>query len=227
MKSRRETFPSVAKFWIRRNLESNSYISSSHGGFVPPSCYSLSRYINRAILDGYWKSPCLHAGCGKRLPGLDVEFPSVPRTPDDFIFAVIDEFCPADGCRGSALCSLAQRSPAMRANVQQCVKTIPYSKYADRQLADLGDPGHSNFDFLSATDKGFLCHCQLSLRLHAQPWSAECVCKLRARSAPGLCSSTLAECEVYLHHHNPNVDSRTQTARCFRHPSLREWPKGV
>src|SRR5215216_3765822 len=32
----------------------------------------LSCYIDRAILNGYWKSPCLHAGCGKRLSGLDV-----------------------------------------------------------------------------------------------------------------------------------------------------------
>src|SRR5215208_374808 len=160
MKSRRDIFPSVADFWIRWNLKSNSFISSSHGGFVPPSCYSLSRYINRAILDGYWKCPCLHAGCGKRLSGLDVEFPAVPGASDDFIIAVIYEFCSADRCRGSALRSLAQRSPAMRANVEQCIKAIAYSKHADGQLADLGDFGHSDLDLLRATDKGFLSHCR-------------------------------------------------------------------
>src|SRR5215213_382465 len=119
----------------------------------------LGCYINRPILNSYWKSPCLHAGGGKRLSGLDIEFPAVPGASDDFIIAVIDEFCSADGCRGSALRSLAQRSPAMRANVKQCIKAIAYSKHAYGQLADLGDFGPSGLDLLRATDKGFLSHC--------------------------------------------------------------------
>src|SRR5215212_5248122 len=61
----------------------------------------LGCYINRPILNSYWKSPCLHAGGGKRLSGLDVEFPAVPGASDDFIIAVINEFCSADGRRGS------------------------------------------------------------------------------------------------------------------------------